>query len=361
MQKVKLNLTDRSYYIYIGNGLLDQLGHYLRKVAPASRAVLISDERVYRLYGEKAGDALKLSNYAVYSYIIKPGDKSKSLRVAEKIYDVLYEARIERSDPIVALGGGVVGDLTGFVAATWLRGVPFVQVPTTLEADIDASVGGKTAVNHPRGKNLIGAFYQPKMVLMDTDTVGTLSDRDIRAGLAESIKHAVLKDPAFFKFHEKYADKILSLNRPVLERLLARNCQIKAEIVSSDEREGGVRAYLNFGHTVAHAIEVAGKFTKWRHGEAVALGMIAAGFIAVERGTFSREEFERMENLIQQYGLPIRYGDLDFELLSNLMKRDKKVKAGKIRFVLPTKIGEVKMVDDVQPAEIAEAIEYLKS
>ncbi len=363
MEKVKLNLKERTYNpsIYIGNGLLKQLGHYLRKVAPASRAVLISDETVFKLYGAEVEEALKLSNYDLYQYIIKPGDKSKSLRVAEKIYDVLYEAKVERSDPLVALGGGVVGDLTGFVAATWLRGVPFVQVPTTLEADIDASVGGKTAVNHPRGKNLIGVFYQPKIVLMDTDTLETLTNRDIRAGLAESIKHAVIKDPAFFSFHEKQAEKILSLDRSIIERLLAKNCQIKVDIVSGDEREKGARAYLNFGHTVAHAIEVAGKLMKWRHGEAVALGMVAAGFIAAERGTFAREDFVRMESLIHRFGLPTRYKKLDFDFLFNLMKRDKKVKAGKIRFVLPTKIGQVQIVDDVQKSQIAEAVEYLRS
>ncbi len=361
MKKVHLNLADRSYYIYIGAGLLDYLGRYLRKVAPASRAVLISDEHVYRLYGERVEEILKLSRYAVYSYIIKPGDKSKSLPVASKIYDVLYEARMERSDPLVALGGGVVGDLTGFVAGTWLRGVPFVQVPTTLEADIDASVGGKTAVNHPHGKNLIGVFYQPRMVLMDTDTVGSLSDRDIRAGLAESIKHAVIKDAAFFNFHEQNAEKILTLNRPVMERLLTRNCEIKASVVSSDEREGGLRAILNFGHTVAHAIEVAGKYTRWRHGEAVAMGMVAAGFIARERGIFPRSDFERMESLIHAFGLPTRCRGYDFGHLMEVMKRDKKVKAGKIRFVLPTRIGQVDMFDDVKPEHIAAAIEYLGS
>jgi len=360
MKKVHLNLADRSYYIYIGAGLLDYLGKYLRKVAPASRVVLVSDEHVYQLYGARVEEALKLSRYAVYNYIIKPGDKSKSLSVASKIYDVMYEARAERSDPLVALGGGVVGDLTGFVAGTWLRGVPFVQVPTTLEADIDASVGGKTAVNHPRGKNLIGVFYQPRMVLMDTNTVSSLSDRDIRAGLAESIKHAVIKDAAFFDFHEKYAEKILTLNRPVLERLLMRNCEIKSEVVSHDEREGGLRAILNFGHTVAHAIEVAGKYTKFRHGEAVAMGMVAAGFMAMERGHFPKEDFYRMEQLIERFELPTRFAGSDFGTLLDVMKRDKKVKAGKIRFILPTRIGQVEMFDDVEPAQIAAAMDYLK-
>jgi 3-dehydroquinate synthase len=360
MKTVKLDLADRSYDVCIGAGLLDKLGKYLRKVAPAAKVVLVSDQTVYNLYGSRVEEALKLSNYDVYDYIIKPGDKSKSLSVAAKIYDVLYEARIERSDPVVALGGGVVGDLAGFIAATWLRGVPFVQVPTTLEADIDASVGGKTAVNHPRGKNLIGAFYQPKMVLMDIDTLNTLSERDIRAGLAESIKHAVIKDASFFDFHEQHAQRILTLDRPVLEQLLTRNCQIKAQVVSSDEREGGVRAILNFGHTIAHAVEVAGKYSRWRHGEAVALGMIAAGFLAVQKGIFPRDQFGRMENLIHRFGLPCRCKGLDFSHLFNLMKRDKKVKAGKIRFVLPTRIGKVEIFDDIERPQIIEALEYLR-
>jgi 3-dehydroquinate synthase len=360
MKIEKLDLGERSYNIHIGAGLLAELGAYLRNVAPAKKAVLISDETVYRLYGKQAETSLRENGYQVTGYIIKPGDKSKSLAVASEIYDILYEASIERSHPLVALGGGVVGDLTGFVAGTWLRGVPFVQVPTTLEADIDASVGGKTAVNHPKGKNLIGVFNQPKMVLMDTETLETLSARDIRAGLAESIKHAVIKDTTLFDYHEEHVKDILSLDLSILETLLARNCRIKADVVSADEREGGLRAILNFGHTIGHAIEIAGGLEQWRHGEAVALGMVGAGFIAVSRGTFSIEEFQRMEKLIRDFELPVRHPDLIFEELFELMKRDKKVKAGKIRFVLPTKIGETEMVDDVTEIQIAEAVEYLK-
>lgn len=361
MRTVELSLADRSYNIHIGSGLLDKVGKYLRKVAPASKAVLISDQTVHNLYGARVEEALKLSHFKVYNYIIKPGDKSKSLTVAGRIYDVLYEAKVERSDPVVALGGGVVGDLSGFVAGTWLRGVPFIQVPTTLEADIDASVGGKTAVNHPRGKNLIGVFYQPRMVLMDIDTVNTLSERDIRSGLAESIKHAVIKDADFFEFHERHVQRILTLDRRILEQLLTKNCRIKAEVVSADEREGGVRAILNFGHTIAHAIEVVGGYSKWRHGEAVALGMVAAGFVAARKGIFPEDQFRRMEALIQRFGLPCRCRTTDFPRLLNLMKRDKKVRAGKIRFVLPTRIGKVALFDDIDRQQIFDALEYLRS
>jgi 3-dehydroquinate synthase len=360
MRIEKLNLGERSYNIYIGAGLLAEVGKYLREVVPAKKAVLISDETVYSLYGKKVEQSLHEHGYQVTGYIVKPGEGSKSLKVASEIYDLLYEANIERSHPLVALGGGVVGDLTGFVAGTWQRGVPFIQVPTTLEAAIDASVGGKTAVNHPKGKNMIGVFNQPKMVLMDIETLSTLSVRDIRSGLAESIKHAVIRDSALFDYHEKYVKEILALEPTIVEPLLGMNCRIKADVVSEDEREGGLRAILNFGHTIGHAIETAGGMKQWRHGEAVALGMVGAGFIAVARGKFSIEEFQRMEKLIGEFELPTRYPDLEFDELYDFMKRDKKVKAGKIRFVLPVRIGETEIVDDVTEIQMAEAVEYLK-
>jgi len=359
MNTVRLKLGNRSYGIDIGSGLLYRLGAFLRTVAPSKRAVVISDRTVFGYYGDRAKAALKRGGYEVYSHVIKPGDASKSLKVAAAVYDTLYEARAERSDPLVAVGGGVVGDLTGFIAATWLRGVPFVQVPTTLEADIDASVGGKTAVNHPKGKNLIGMFYQPRMVLMDVETLRTLSKRDVRAGLAESIKHAMIRDAGLFRYHEKEVDRILGLDRTVLERLLTKNCRIKVDVVSRDEREGGLRAILNFGHTVGHAIETVDGYGRWRHGEAVALGMVAAGIIAVERGTFSEKEFTRMERLIERFELPTRCKNLNFDTLFNLMQRDKKIKAGKIRFVLPKKIGTMEIVDDVRDRQIEKAVEYL--
>jgi 3-dehydroquinate synthase len=361
MKIERLDLGERSYNIYIGKGLLDKLGEMLKQVCSSDKAFIISDQNVYDLYGDKADESLKLVDYDVYEYIIPPGDRSKSLETAGLIYDALFEAEIERSNPFVAFGGGVVGDLTGFVAGTWLRGVPFVQVPTTIEAAIDASVGGKTAVNHPKGKNLIGVFYQPKMVLIDTQLLNSLTGRDISAGLAESIKHAVIKDTGFFEYHEKFVKQLLELDSEIVETLLARNCRIKADVVSGDERESGERAILNFGHTVGHAIEISGGLGRWRHGEAVALGMVAAGFIAAQRGTFSKMEFHRMEKLIDEYKLPIRCADLDFGLLMELMKRDKKVQGGKIRFVLPTRIGATEIVSDVTDSQIKSAIDYLKS
>lgn len=359
MKKIQVALGQRSYTIVIGPQLLDELGERMRGVVPASRAAIVSDETVFGLYGERAIRSVESAGYKACQYVIDPGDQSKSLSVAARIYDVLYEAELDRTSPVVALGGGVVGDLTGFVAATWLRGVPFVQVPTTMEADIDASVGGKTAVNHPRGKNLIGAFHQPRLVLMDTDTLKTLSQRDVRAGLAESIKHGVIRDAEFFALHEQRAEEILALGGSIIEDLLARNCGIKASVVSADEQEGGLRAILNFGHTVGHAIETAGGYDRYRHGEAVALGMVAAGHIAVQMKHFAADEFDRLECLIGRFGLPTREKDLNAEELIELMKRDKKARDGTIRFVLPLRIGQCDIFDDVPTEAISEAIRYV--
>jgi 3-dehydroquinate synthase len=359
MQTITVRLGDRSYDIVIGTGLLSELGERLKRIVPSARACLISDRTVFDLYGEQAERSLEKAGYAVARYVITPGDQSKSLSVAERIYDVLYEAQIDRRSPLVALGGGVVGDLTGFVAATWLRGVPFVQVPTTMEADIDASVGGKTAVNHAKGKNLIGAFHQPRMVLMDTQTLKTLSARDVRAGLAESIKHGMICDAEFFRLHEAQANRILALDESIIEKILARNCQIKAEVVSADERESGLREILNFGHTIGHAIEVWGGYERFRHGEAVALGMMGAGFIGCQMGRFEAQDFARLERIIEKFGLPTRQDDLDSDECIELMKRDKKSRAGTIRFVLPTAIGRVASFDDVPIDIMKEAIAYL--
>jgi len=360
MATITVELGNRSYSIEIAAGLLAKLGVRIKSILPGVRTCLISDETVFDLYGQRALRSLASAGYDPVKYVVTPGDQSKSLGVAERIYDVLYDAELDRSGFLIALGGGVVGDLTGFVAGTWLRGVPFVQVPTTLEAEIDASVGGKTAVNHPRGKNLIGLFHQPRAVLMDTETLKTLSDRDVRAGLAESIKHGMIRDAEFFALHEEKTEQILALDGVVIESLLAHNCRIKAQVVSADEREAGLRAILNFGHTIGHAIEVFGGYDRYRHGEGVALGMVAAGFISCGMKRFRQGDFERMERLIGKFGLPTRTRDLDPRAMLELMKRDKKAKAGKIRFVLPLAIGRVDVFDDVPIELMAEAIGYLQ-
>jgi len=360
-KKVKVNLANRSYQILIGQGLLDRLGDTVRQLLPAPTAALISDQNVYDLYGQRVSGQLQQAGYKLVVKVVAPGDGSKSLSQAAAIYDVLYDGRIERSGPLVALGGGVVGDLTGFVAATWLRGVPFVQVPTTIEAAVDASVGGKTAVNHPHGKNLIGVFHQPRAVIIDTDTFETLETRDVRAGLAESIKHGIIRDAEFFRFHRQHVKEILALEPQVTAELLQRNCQIKADVVCADERESGLRAILNFGHTIGHAIETAAGYDRYRHGEAVAIGMVAAGHIAMRRDLINATTFEQIEQLIADFDLPVRTERQDTQQILQLMQRDKKVLAGKIRFVLPRAIGKVEIFDDVTTEQITAALDYIAS
>jgi len=359
VRRVRVSLAERTYEILIGSGLLESAGTLIREVVPARKAVVISDENVARLYADRLLSSLKSAGYEVTLVTFPPGDASKSLRQAEVIYDRLAEIGLERREPIVALGGGVTGDLAGFVAATWLRGVPFIQVPTTLEADVDASVGGKVAVNHASGKNMIGAFWQPRRVIIDVQCLNTLDDRDLRAGLAESVKHGIIRDAEFFTWHERHTDQLLACDERALTYLVEQNCRIKASVVEADERESGLRAILNFGHTLGHALEAALQYA-WRHGECVAVGMVAACIIAQRRGTFSEADVARITGLLEQLSLPTRIPDqVAADLLLEMMRRDKKVQAGRIRFVLPVRIGRVEIRDDVTEAEIAEVARRL--
>ena len=352
---VRVELGERSYEIHIGSGLLARLGPMVRKVAPGNRAAIISDQTVAELYGQQAVQSLQDADYEVHLLTFPAGDASKSLTQAQQLYDGLAKAGIERGNPIVTLGGGVTGDLGGFVAATWLRGVPFVQVPTTLEADVDASVGGKVAVNHSSGKNMIGAFYQPRMVIIDVQCLRTLERRELIAGLAESIKHGLIRDADLVAWHENNADAILACDDKTMSKLIERNCQIKAQVVSEDERESGLRAILNYGHTLGHAIESEMQY-QWPHGACVAVGMVAACRISLGRGTISQEQAARVKTLLERMELPTRLDKpIATSALLERMKRDKKVRQGKIRFVLPDGIGQVSIVDDVTEAEMIEA------
>jgi 3-dehydroquinate synthase len=336
--------------------VLGQVGPRLAQCVKGRRAVVITDTNVGPLYGEAAVASLRTAGFEATLLTMPAGESTKSLESCAKIYDVLATAKIDRTSPLVSLGGGVMGDLTGFAAATWLRGVPFAQCSTTVEADVDASVGGKTAVNHASGKNMIGAFYQPQFVLIDTDTLKTLSERDYIAGLAESIKHAVIRDAAFFDLHERHAEAIRSRERSILAGLLERNVQIKAEIVAADEREiTGLRALLNFGHTVGHAIEhlMAHHGEPWRHGEAVAVGMVAACRMSVVAGRMSSDQADRVIALLSRLGLPVSAPLVTSrQEILRLMSADKKVAAGRLRFVLPTRIGHADLYDDIEPAWI---------
>ena len=360
MRTLDVPLGERTYSIHIGAGLLASLGERLAELCPAPTAAIVTDANVAPLYGDQAVAAMTDAGYRTALLVIEPGESSKSLATASGLYADLARARIERSSPLVSLGGGVAGDLTGFVAATWLRGVPFVQAPTTLEADVDAAVGGKTAVNHEAGKNLIGAFHQPRMVLIDTSTLTTLGDRDLRAGLAESVKHGVIRDAAFFAWHEENAAAILNRDEDVLGELIERNCRIKGEVVAADEREAGLRAILNFGHTIGHAIESDARYAL-RHGECVSIGMVAAAAIAVARGMISQAQADRIAALLERLGLPTRVAQpLDVDAQMAFMQQDKKVVAGKIRFVLPTDVGQVVTVDDVTPDQITQGFDAVQ-
>lgn len=361
---VRVNLPGREYDISIGAGLLTEVGDIVRRLCRAHRATVVTDSHVGPLYADMLGLSLQAAGFSHTTLTVPAGDASKSLVQAAQLYDALAAARHDRLEPIIALGGGMVGDLAGFVAATWLRGVPFVQCPTTLEADIDASVGGKTALNHEAGKNLVGAFHQPICVCIDPACLATLSERDFIAGLAESVKHAVIRDADFFDWHEREATDILAQSEETVRELIRRNCANKAEVVAADEREIASeevgRAALNFGHTIGHAIESQLHYAL-RHGEAVSLGIVAAGALAEREGSFPSEQNQRLRGLLASLRLPIRSPyPLDTADILNRLYVDKKAKSGKVRFVLPTCIGQAEWRDDLTQEAISAVVEMLQ-
>lgn len=304
---------------------------------------MVTDENVADLYADAVLASLNQAGWEARLAVVPAGEASKSLEEAGRLYDACVAAGLKRHHPIIALGGGVVGDLAGFVAATYQRGVPFVQVPTTLLAQIDSSVGGKVAINHPAGKNLIGAFYQPKLVLADTATLLSLSDREYRAGIGELVKYGVIMDAPLFSLLEANVERVNARDLPLLNELVRRCCELKAQVVAEDEREtaGGRRAILNFGHTVGHAIEAIAGYGTLLHGEAVAIGMVAEGALAVRRGMWSAAEQSRLVTLLQALGLPTTLPALDAVALLSAMGRDKKNQDKGIVFILPRAMGDV--------------------
>ena len=357
MHQIRVNLGSRSYAVHIGPGARSALGEITAEHVGSQSAVVIADEHVADLHMGRLLDAIDPPPTVVK---VPPGEASKSLARAGELYDALAAARMERGGLILTFGGGMVGDLGGFVAATWLRGISFVQVPTTLLAAVDASVGGKTGVNHPSGKNLIGAFHQPRAVVIDLDFLATLEQRDLAAGLAESVKHALIRDGEFFEWHEQHADAITAREPDVLAELIARNCQIKADVVSRDEREQGLRAILNFGHTVGHAIEHLLGY-ELRHGECVALGMIAVNELTCARGLLDRQIADRTRRLLDRLGLPTRLPRrLEPAEVVAACRMDKKVRGGRVNFVLISAPGQTVRVADVTDEEIIAAVETLQ-
>jgi 3-dehydroquinate synthase len=356
MQTLTVGLAERSYPIHIGSGLLDRAELLLPHI-PRKRAIIISNTTVAPLYLQRLSQGLNANGVQVQSVILPDGEQYKSGESLNVIYDALLSARSERSTPLIALGGGVIGDITGYAAATYLRGVPFIQIPTTLLSQVDSSVGGKTGINHPLGKNMIGAFYQPRVVLADTDTLDTLPDKELRAGLAEVIKYGLIRDLPFLDWLEANIERLLARDKATLQYAIARSCQNKAEVVGADERESGERALLNLGHTFGHAIENGMGYGVWLHGEGVAAGTVMAADLSQRLGWLSTADVERVRKLFERAGLPVVAPKLGAEKYLQLMGLDKKVADGKIRFVLLQALGNAVMTGDVPRALLDQTLE----
>ncbi len=338
-QTLDVSLGERSYPIHVGPGLLAE-PRWFASLEPAKRAAVVTNTTVGPLYLPRLRRTLETLQVDCIDIAIPDGEAFKNWETLNRIFDALLAHRCERSTPILALGGGVVGDIAGFAAATYQRGVPFYQVPTTLLAQVDSSVGGKTAINHPLGKNMIGAFHQPRAVIADTDTLATLPERELRAGLAEVIKYGLIRDAEFFAWLEAHMEALLVRDPEALTFAIVRSCANKASIVAADERETGVRALLNLGHTFGHAIETGLGYGEWLHGEAVAAGTVLAAEVSVRLGFLPPDEKERLVDLYRRVGLPTRAPALGTARYLALMGHDKKVQGGQIRFVLLRRIGE---------------------
>lgn len=356
MQNVEVRTDSAAYDILIDKNVLDELKLFFNNEGYSKNALIVSDTNVSKLYANIIADILKSVGLKVKIHVVKAGEGSKSLAVAEKIFTCCIEHNLDRKSVIVALGGGVVGDMTGFVAATYMRGVPFVQIPTSLLAQVDSSVGGKVAVNHSLGKNLIGAFYQPKAVFINLDFLKTLPKREIYTGLGEIVKYGIIYDAEFFSFLEKNSENILALETQTIEKVIARSCEIKAEVVSKDEKEGGLRRILNFGHTVGHTIEKETHYLRYNHGEAVAIGMQAAAAISLKLGFIDKSVQDRITNLNKAFHLPLQAEGCNVDNMMADLFHDKKTVNGKINWVLIDKIGNTIIKEDVPLDIVREAI-----
>ena len=344
---ISVSLAERSYDIRIKPGLLGEIGPCLSALGLKDRVGVVTNQIVGRLYAPGLLRSLRAAGFDASTIVLPEGERAKSMRSVSSILNALVEARFERGSALVALGGGVIGDLTGFAASIYMRGIPFVQVPTTLVAQVDSSVGGKTGVNHPLGKNLIGTFSQPRLVLVDPDTLRTLPPREWVAGLAEVIKYGVIADAEFFTYLEQQMDRLLKLESEPVSRVIARSCEIKASIVEQDERESDLRRILNYGHTIGHALESLGGYRKLIHGEAIAIGMVQEADLARHLGLCATDVVDRQRALVRRAGLPDAMPKTTFNKLWTAMQHDKKVAQGRIYCVLPERIGRVV----IQPLE----------
>jgi 3-dehydroquinate synthase len=357
MQTLRVELGERAYAIHIGERLLSSAELILPQL-DLPRVAIVTNTTVAALYLEQLAEALRVRGVEVISIVLEDGERYKDWATLTRIYDALLERRCDRKTALIALGGGVVGDLAGFAAATYMRGIPFIQVPTTLLAQVDSSIGGKTGINHPLGKNMIGAFYQPRLVLADTAVLETLPPRELSAGMAEVIKHGLIRDSAFFAWLEQNMEKLLSCDRNALAHAVRRCCEIKAAVVAEDERETGVRALLNFGHTFGHAIESGLGYGKWLHGEAVAAGMVMAADLSRRMGLIKHADVERIVGLLKRARLPVAPPDIAPARLLELMGVDKKAEGGKLRFVLLDGIGTASVRAEVPAAPLQQALAF---
>ena len=352
MKKLTVQLKKRSYPIYIG-APLEALGGLIARKPFTRRCMLVTNTTIHRHYGARVVRSLQRKGFTVMVVRLPDGEKYKTLESVSKLYTTAVRARLDRRSPVIALGGGVIGDITGFFAATYLRGIPFIQVPTTLLAMVDSSVGGKTGVDLPEGKNLAGAFYQPKMVLIDTATLNTLPSRELKNGMAEVIKYGVIMDRTFFTMLVKNKTNLYRRNAKLYAAIVERCCRLKARVVEQDEyEEKGIRAILNYGHTFGHALETAGGYAALKHGEAVAVGMVFAARLAQRLGLLKTQDTVQIEDLIASAGLAGSWKKINPQRLITVMRRDKKVINGKLRFVLPTAIGTVKVHPGVPEKEV---------
>ena len=336
---VRVELGERSYDICIGADLLPRLGNFCEKLKPAAACLIVTDSNVDPLYGTRVDDALSSAGFTTSRAVIPAGETSKSQEVLAGLYEDAVEGGLDRQSFVVALGGGVVGDLAGYLAATFLRGIRFAQVPTSLLAMVDSSVGGKTGINLPQGKNLVGSFHQPSLVVSDMSALKTLPRREYFSGLAEVVKYGVIRDAAFFAGLEKNVSKLAGMDEAFLEKVIARCCELKAEVVRLDEREGGLRAILNFGHTLGHAIETVGGYGKYLHGEAISMGMVFAAQLSARMGRCSPEDSRRVAGLLEALELPVRMPDCPWDGILQAMAVDKKNAGRSPRWVLADRLG----------------------
>ena len=359
-QEIRIELGERSYPVHVGAGVLSSLAKLLTESGLSRDVVVVSDRNVAKLYLSSIRRQLAESGISAEYLVLPPGEKQKSLAVAGRIYTSMLQRRVGRSATIVAVGGGVIGDLAGFVAATYHRGIRLVHVPTTLLAQVDSSIGGKTGVNHPLGKNLIGAFYQPAFVLADTRTLRTLPVREIFCGMGEVVKYGIILDNQLFQYLEISLDKVIGLDEEALVHVGTQCIRLKAGLVSRDERESGERIVLNCGHTIGHALEAAGGYRTLKHGEAVLLGLLAESVIAKEMGIMDPSTYERIAALILRIPLNVKTPAIKVPTVLAMIPRDKKTLHGKNRFVLPIRIGETKVVENVSPSLIKQALSSVR-